>query len=312
MKTQLKTILLATAGAGLLIAAGCAGTGVPMRHEVAQRLAAPSWMVEREIAAGPFSLTAYERMHTRHAPADVYIEGDGIAWMSKNRPSLNPTPQNPVALHLATRDKADNVAWLARPCQYTGLLEKDKPCDSAYWTDKRYALEVVAAYNEALDDIKARYDIENFNLIGFSGGGTIAALLAAQRPDVVSLRTVAGNLDHRAHSAFHNVSVLENSLNPPMFADKLANVPQVHFIGGQDEVVPPAVLHSYLQALGPSSCVEYQFIQEAAHEEGWVDKWPELLKTMPTCRGPMREIDLYSDLDVPEPIFEFREVPEKP
>lgn len=312
MKTQVKALLLVTTGVAMLAAAGCAGVGSPMRKEVAQRIAAPSWMVERQIPAGPFALTAYERMHTRGAPADIYIEGDGLSWMSKTRASLDPTPKNPVALHLSSRDKTDNVAWLARPCQYSGLLDKSVPCDAAYWTDKRYAPEVAAAYGAALDEIKRRYDITGFNLVGFSGGGTIAAIMAGSRDDILSLRTVAGNLDHRAHSAFHGVSPLEGSLNPPEFAGKLATVPQVHFIGGQDNVVPPAILHSYLQAVGESSCVQYQFIQEAAHEEGWVDKWPDLMKIMPVCAGPAKEIDLYEDLDLPEPAFEFRETPSKP
>ena len=312
MKTQIKALLLVTTGIAMLAAAGCAGSGSPMRKEVAQRIAAPSWMVERQIPAGPFSLTAYERMHTHNAPADIYIEGDGLSWMSKSRASLDPTPKNPVALHLSSRDKADNVAWLARPCQYSGLLDETKPCDNTYWTDKRYSEEVIAAYNTALDEIRARYDIEGFNLVGFSGGGTIAAILAGQRDDVLTLRTVAGNLDHRAHSAFHQVSFLEGSLNPSDYAAKLATIPQVHFIGGQDEVVPPAILHSYLQSVGQSNCVDYKFIQEAAHEEGWVDKWPELLQITPECTGPAEEINVYEDLDIPEPEFEFRETPSKP
>lgn len=53
---------------------------------------------------------------------------------------------------------------------------------------------VFTAYNEALDEIKKRYDITEFNLIGHDGGANIAAVLASTRKDVVSLRTVAGNL----------------------------------------------------------------------------------------------------------------------
>ena len=312
MKHQIRSALLVTTGLGLLLA-GCGTSTIAMREEVAQRIAAPSWMVERQIPAAPFALTAYERMHERFAPADIYIEGDGLAWMTKNRKSLNPTPKNPVGLHLASRDKAENVVWLARPCQFSGLLDDSTACDDAYWTNKRFAPEVISAYNAALDDIKKRYDIEGFNLIGFSGGGAIAALLAAQRVDVLSLRTVAGNLDHHAHSNYHNVSVLEGSLNPPDFAEKLTTMPQVHFIGGQDEVVPPAVLHSYLQALGPSNCVQYQFIHEAAHEEGWVQKWPEFLQMTPACSGLVQEIDFTDFPSMPEPRFITKpEKPEKP
>ena len=296
----------------LLTATALASCTKPyFREEVATRIAAPAWMVERQIAAGPFALTAFERMHERYAPANVYIEGDGVAWLSKKRPSMDPTPKNPVALHLASRDKAENVVYLARPCQFSKMVDPNQACDQAYWTGKRYAPEIVASYNEALDEIRRRYNIEGFNLIGFSGGGTLAALLAAEREDVLSFRTVAGNLDHRAHSDYHEVSYLSGSLNPPEFAAKLARVPQNHFIGGQDEIVPPTVLHSYLQAVGESNCIQYQFIQEAEHEKGWVDKWPELLKIPAECRGPIEDLNL-EFIDLPEPIYSPRETPSKP
>ena len=125
--------------------------------------------------------------------------------------------------------------------------------------------------------------------------------MAAQRDDVASLRTVAGNLDHRAHSAHHNVSYLEGSLNPPDFAAKLARVPQYHFIGGQDSVVPPGVLHSYLQSLGATSCAQYEFVQEAEHDKGWVNIWPDLLAKTPECRGIEKEFEPF-DLP-PEPFY---------
>src|SRR5688572_2970340 len=73
-----------------------------LSDEVADRIASPAWMAERNITAGSFSLKAFERMHKRYAPADIYIEGDGKAWVAKNEASSDPTPLNPVALHLAS------------------------------------------------------------------------------------------------------------------------------------------------------------------------------------------------------------------
>jgi len=253
------------------------------RYATAKRLASPAWMVERQIHTDPFNLTAFERMHKRGAPANVYIEGDGLAWMSRQSISLDPTPVNPTGLHLASFDKSENVAYLARPCQYT-KMSSGKPCSSAYWTGRRFSPEVIRATSEALDNMKKRYGITSFNLIGFSGGGTLAAILAAERTDVDSLRSVAGNMDHKAHSRVHDVSYLDGSKNPPDYARTLQAVPQVHFIGGQDEIVPPAVLHSYLDALPTKRCVTTQMIQEAEHNKGWTDKWPQLLKIEPSCR----------------------------
>ena len=301
-----------------LMIMGCSMNSLmPIRHETARRIASPAWMLERQIPAAPFSLTAFERMHKHGESANIYIEGDGVAWLTRKRASLDPTPKNPVGLRLAAMDKSSNVAYLARPCQYSKLLNTEQRCNNAYWTGKRFAPEVLKSYDMALEDIRKRYGIKGFHLIGFSGGGALAALLAAERDDVLSLRTVAGNVDHVAHSNYHGVSILNGSLNPPEFSARLANIPQYHFIGGQDEIVPPAVLHSYLQSLGSSSCAQYQLVQEASHVEGWDQKWPELLARGTTCGRPVVSYDsgftIEATLPVePPPVYTPRINPAKP
>lgn len=307
----------------LLIISGCESYQ-PIKKETANRIAGPAWMVERLVAADPFTLTSYERIHDRGGKANIYIEGDGEAWKTRISQSLNPTPPNPVALHLASHDKAENVIYLARPCQYSGMIDTESDCDPTYWGDKRFAPEVIDAYQNALDDIKARYDITEFNVTGFSGGAAVAAILAAKRDDIKTLRTVAGNLDHRALSAHHQVSYMENSLNPPDFAKDLATIPQYHFIGDMDDIVPAAVLHSYLQSLGSTSCSTYKLVEDASHDAGWVNVWPELLKLKPSCNqrsswadkidtAPSLNIDQNAErLNVPQPIYESLPTPAKP
>jgi hypothetical protein len=277
-----------------------------LREDVADRLAHPVWMVERQIPAGLFDLTAYERMHERRAPATIYIEGDGELTTDFRLDSKNPTPRNPVSLHLATKDKAENVAWLARPCQYYGI----EGCDEAYWNNERYSPEVLNAYDIALNEIKRRYDIEGYNLVGFDGGGTIAAILAARRNDVLTLRTVAANLDTNIYASEHKIPPLKGSLNPVDFGPELRDIPQTHYIGGQDKIVSPAQLHSYLQAVSPSNCVQYHFIQEAEHDQGWVEKWPGFLADVPTCKGPVAEMEFDYE-PAPEPIRIQPETPDK-
>lgn len=292
--------------AALTVLGACDHISKPyMREEVADRLAHPVWMVEREIPAGLFNLTAYERMHRRGQPATVYIEGDGLLTADFRMDSKNPTPRNPVSLHLATKDKSKNIAWIARPCQYHGI----EGCGANYWGGERFSPEVLTAYNLALDEIRKRYDVTAFDLVGFDGGGAIAAILAAQRPDVLSLRTVAANLDTSVYAKEHGIAPLAGSLNPVDFAATLNDLPQIHYIGGQDKVVSPALLHSYLQAVGPSNCVKYHFIQEAEHEQGWVEKWPEFLLEKPACEGPA--VEEYQFEPMPEPIRIQPETPDK-
>lgn len=266
------------ASLAILALGGCIGTTYPyMRTETAQRIAAPAWMIKRDITASPFLLRSYERIHDRGGIAHIYIEGEGPDALRDS------TPLNPVALHLASKDKAENVIYIARPCQYTGMISPAEICDSSYWNESSFSQTVLDAYNKALDDIAMRYDINNFDLIGYSGGGAIATLLAAQREDVTSLRTVAGILDHEAYTQTTQREPLVDSLNPASKAVALNKMPQYHFIGGRDDKVPPAILHSYLQSIPPSKCVQTMLIQEAEHDKGWVDKWPELLELPVTC-----------------------------
>lgn len=299
-----------------VVLVGCGATNGFFRHEMAQRLAAPSHMVERRISAGSFALTAFERIRERGGVANIYIEGDGQAWISKSVKSMDPTPTNPVALHIATRDSADNLIYLARPCQYSKVTAGEG-CDDAYWGKKRFAPEVLSAYVAALDNIKAHYKISGFNLIGYSGGGALAALLAAERDDVLSLRTIAGNLDHEAHSALHNVSMLDGSLNPPAYAKHLRDVPQIHFVGNEDQNIPVSISQSYMNALNDDRCARIEIVSGATHDSGWVERWPELLKLKPACRYEHTSqipdfVPLDDDWMPSEPIRTERPKPEKP
>ena len=274
--------------AGLLAAlalGGCIATTYPLiKTETAQRIAAPAWMIKRDISASPFVLRAYERIHDRGGTAHLYIEGDGdINGGIDTTLESNPTPDNPLALHLASKDKAENVIYLARPCQYVTMMADGQKCDPKYWGDDKYSSTVIKAYDKAMDEISRRYNIKAFEVIGYSGGGAIATLLAAERPDILSVRTVAGILDHETHQSISGKQKLQNSMNPARQASRLTKMPQYHFVGGQDNTVPPAVLHSYLQNMPPTRCVQTMLIQEAEHENGWVNKWPELLELPVTC-----------------------------
>ncbi len=299
----------------ILALGGCIATTIPyMRTETAQRIAAPAWMIKRDVSASPFILRAYERIHDRGGIANLYIEGDGPAYASPTEWNIDPTPTNPVALHLASKDRADNVIYLARPCQYTGTISGGD-CPESAWREGRFSKEVIKSYRTALDEIARRYDIRGFHLVGYSGGGAIATLIASERSDILSLRTISGILDHKTQTDLLNNDPLSTSLNPTDVAASLIRLPQYHFIGGQDPYVPPAVLHSYLQSSPPSNCVQTMLVQEAGYDDGWVDKWPELMELPVTCynKPPTSE---FGDITPPSPpkeaIFTVREKPAKP
>lgn len=269
----------------VLALSSCKSATLGGRSDLADNIAQSGQFMRKEIDANPFRITTFQKMSQSTAPTTrIYIEGDGQAWLSRTQPSLNPTPTDPFALKLARQDSAPNIIYMARPCQYSGRID-GALCASQYWRSARYAPEVINSYNVALNQIKAQHNVQNFELVGYSGGGTLAALLAAHRNDVASLRTIAGNLDHREHSRVHNVSPLSASLNPPDYAARLSAIPQVHFIGNNDDIVPPNVYQSYARAFSNQSCLQYKIVGDKGHaSENWQKDWPALLNHKPHCQ----------------------------
>ncbi len=257
---------------------GCASD----RQAHADALAKTAGLSRAQIQTAPFLLTTYARVTDKTQPFNVYIEGDGMAWLSPYEPSLNPTPRKALGLHLASLDPAANVIYIARPCQFTPM-KLDSSCREVYWTDRRFSEEVVASINQAVDQLAAPAKSPNLNLIGYSGGGAIAVLIAARRNDVLSIRTVAGNLDHTAFNRQHKATPLLGSLNPIDYARSVDTIPQIHFSGQDDDVIPPSIAQRFYVASKPTNCMKLRVIADVSHERGWVDHWPELLKDQPSC-----------------------------
>lgn len=272
IKGKLESVLL------LLLLAACSHVPVPAeRALLATSLAQEQGLVAEQVPADGFVLQSYMRIDpaaVRGAVLVVYIEGDGYAWVSRSQPSFDPTPVNPVALKMAAAHAGDNVAYLARPCQY--LLDQNEGCTVTRWTSHRFSAEMVAVMGVGLDVLKTKTGARYLHLVGFSGGGAMAALLAARRDDVVGLATVAGNLDPVAWARLLHVSPLEGSLNPADDALRLASIPQMHLVGGSDRVVPLGVAESYRSAFADVSNISIKVIDGFDHHCCWAEEWPQL------------------------------------
>jgi pimeloyl-ACP methyl ester carboxylesterase len=206
----------------------------------------------------------------------IYIEGDGQAWRRRKAPSDDPTPADPLALRLALRDQQPAV-YLARPCQYAQGANR-RGCDTRYWTRARFSEEVIAASSQAVSSLKLRTGADNLILIGYSGGAAVAALVAARRNDVDKLVTVAGNLDHRAWTAWHRVSPLNESLNPADAWQALQPVPQLHLVGAEDRIIPPAIVDSYRRHFPATAKPAMRIIDGFDHHCCWAGQWPALMQ----------------------------------
>ncbi len=203
----------------------------------------------------------------------IYIEGDGLSWISPSTISKNPTPINPIGLKLFLKDKKECSLYLSRPCQYI----KDKRCHSSFWSDARYSKKIIKSYDEVLDKIKKSYKVKSFTLIGYSGGGAIAALLSAKREDISKLITVCADLDIKEWTTSHHVSPLYRSLNPADFSKRLSFIKQFHFIGGEDKTVGLSNFLSYLKKFKNKSHIKYTIFQNYNHQDYWVQNWQKIL-----------------------------------
>jgi len=249
----------------LLLVAACA----PARDRLADRGAAHGFRPVT-IDAGGFPLFGLLRAGPRGVPLTVYIEGDGFAWIDRATPATDPTPRDTLVFDLAAADRAaPAVLYLARPCQYAAA----PACTPALWTTARYGEAAVAALSAAIDRAKADAGAPAVELAGWSGGGVMAVLVAARRTDVSLVVTAAANLDPAAWARHHRVSPLDGSLDPVAAAPLTKSVPQAHYHGARDDIVPSATAIRYLDRLGIRTAV----IDGFDHRCCWVERWPALV-----------------------------------
>jgi predicted esterase len=264
------------ATAALLVLSGCATRPVQMSLQDLDNLLVGKGCIVRIVDGEPFSLltVVQKRPATDGAVLRVYIEGDGLAWRTRRRLSAHPTPVNPLALRLMLADPFADKLYMARPCQFV----QNEACDARFWSSDRYGVEVVAATNEALEKAKREKGYKHIELVGYSGGATVALLVAAQRTDVISVRTVCGNLDPAAFSRLHRVSPLTGSLNPVDFSSSLQKIPQIHFVGEKDKRIPEEIFNSYRKFFSDTGAMELHRVPDADHHHGWIEQWPQLVR----------------------------------
>ncbi len=155
-------------------------------------------------------------------------------------------------------------------------------CETAYWTERRFSPEVVDASNRAIDLTLEEVSADTLHLVGFSGGGVLATLVAARRDDVRSLTTIGAPLDLAAWVAHHDLTPLSGSLDPARdrASHRTPVTPQVHLIGSKDTVVPQSILDRYLASLPRGAPAEVRRIEGLGHREGWERSWSERIDSL--------------------------------
>lgn len=220
----------------------------------------------KEISTRDFTLASWQKITQPNGVYKFYIEGDGHAFNRNGRPSKDPTPQQHLMQKIAFGDSSPNVIYLARPCQYI----KSPICSQRHWTTARFAPEVINSEYQAIHEIAGNHSLI---LIGFSGGAQIAGLVSTAKPglNVKKLITIGGNLDHLTWTQHHHLPPLNESLNLEGYRSQYLKIPQTHYVGMQDKVIPPALVRHFIGS--KSEVVE---VSKASHNQGWEDIYNDI------------------------------------
>jgi pimeloyl-ACP methyl ester carboxylesterase len=218
-----------------------------------------------------FTHSAYARIEPGNDLLALFIEGDGRPWVDGGRSvASDPTPRAPIALQLAL-ETPGSVLYLGRPCYFAA--RSDPACQMRWWTSGRYADVIVTSMAAAAKRFINEHSVQRVLLVGYSGGGTLAVLLAEQLPQVVGLVSIAGNLDPDAWTQQHHYLPLTTSINPALQAPLTPALPQWYLIGGRDVNVTDGMASRYLRRVPPASIWRFEDFDHACC---WARAWPEV------------------------------------
>ena len=240
------------------------------------RLAVHSGLSRSIVLGAPFNHVVYFKAGSPSSQLHVYVEHDGIPWLNRRTVSSDPTPRDPIMLKLMMLDPAPAV-YLGRPC-YFGLAS-EPACEPRWWTSGRYSERIVDSMAAALIRFLATRPSSDVVLLGYSGGGTLAVLLAPRLPGTRAVVTLAGNLDVTAWSAYHHYTPLDESLDPADRGTPHEDVLEWHFLAAADTNVPPSIVSRYFITHPYARSI---VIQGFDHSCCWDQIWPGLLAALNT------------------------------
>lgn len=214
------------------------------------------------------SIVYLRASQNRHRRVVIFIEGDGIPWRAGIAPNSDPTTREPLALELMARTPG-SAAYIARPCYQRAVT---RHCTPDLWTGARYSERIVHAMVFAVNDVVSRTQAEDIVIVGYSGGGVLASLIAEQLDGVSAVITVGANLDIDAWTKHHRYLPLSQSMNPALSIHPHSWL-EIHMEGALDKVVPSATRNAYFERY-PNA--RRWVLEKHGHQCCWVEEWKEL------------------------------------
>jgi pimeloyl-ACP methyl ester carboxylesterase len=248
-----------------LFLAGCTSNATRI-----EELAAALGMTRSVVVTDAFRSPIFMRgaPGPQHATLAIFIEGDGVPWEGGRQPSLDPATRDPVALKLLAQTPV-SAAYVARPCYHDMSGER---CTPERWTMERYSDEIVSSMTDVVRTTALQAKARSVVLVGYSGGGVLAVLIAERLDNVSAVITVGANLDTDAWTRHHDYLPLSGSLNPAASTAE-HRWPETHLYGARDQNVPPATAEAYFKR-HPSA--RRRIVDANDHVCCWVEQWPQL------------------------------------
>lgn len=247
-----------------VVISGC--TLTPTHEKIASE---NQWQITK-LESDLFEHIVISKPRLGDGPLFVFIEGDGRPWIMRHIVSDDPTPSKILTLNFMKNTPFDSI-FIGRPC-YFGLAET-KNCSKKFWTSHRYSPEIITSMAEIIN--KVRLPSQTLTIVGHSGGGSIATLLATKIPPPLNIITIAANLDTDAWVRLHGYHPLHGSLNPISHAIP-EEILHIHFAGGKDTNIPAKQIKSFTERHNGRYWIQPTF----DHACCWSKEWDTILKIL--------------------------------
>lgn len=248
-----------------LLVSACASRGARI-----EQLARDAEMQRAVIEVDGLRSIVFTRGTVRGTRLIVFLEGDGQPWREGIAPAEDPTTSNPLALKLLMRTPG-MTAYVSRPCYQDARTSR---CSTDLWTHGRYSSAIIEVMQAAIEQTASTAQASEIVLVGYSGGGVLAVLLAERLERIKAVVTVAANLDIDAWTEHHRYLPLAHSLNPATSTRDHGWI-EIHLAGARDAVVPLATSARYFARFPHAQRWEFE---QHGHVCCWLEEWDALWK----------------------------------